>query len=235
MKIFAISDLHLAISTPKPMDIFGGEWENYLEKIQADWKKKVSDKDIVLLAGDLSWAMKLSDAMKDFEIFNSLPGIKIITRGNHDYWWSTISNVRNSLPQNVYAIQNDALKFGNFIFCGTRGWTVPELYSQQTEEDKKIYARELIRLELTLSQAQKLKTNNEKVICMIHYPPFNSKFEQSEFTYLMEKYNVDYCVYGHLHGDKIRSRLLVEINDVKYFLTSCDQVKNQLQLIDCDK
>lgn len=234
MKIFAISDLHLAISTPKPMDIFGGEWENYLEKIQADWKEKVSDEDIVLIAGDLSWAMKLSDAMKDFEIFNSLPGTKIIIRGNHDYWWSTISNVRNALPQNVYAIQNDALKFGDFIFCGTRGWTVPELYSTQTEEDKKIYSRELIRLDLTLSQAQKLQTNNEKIICMIHYPPFNSKFEQSEFTYLMEKYNVDYCVYGHLHGDKIRSKLLVQINGVEYFLTSCDQVKNKLQLIaDC--
>ena len=234
MKIFAISDLHLAITTPKPMDIFGGEWENYLEKIELDWKEKVSDDDIVLIAGDLSWAMKLEDAMTDFGYLKNLPGTKIIIRGNHDYWWSTISNVRNALPDKIFAIQNDAMTIGNFIICGTRGWTVPELYSQQTEEDKKIFARELIRLEMSLQQAKKLQTNNEKIICMLHYPPFNSKFEMSEFTYLLEKYGIDICVYGHLHGNKIRSKPVVNINNINYYLTSCDQVKNQLQLIASD-
>ena len=228
MKIFAISDLHLAITTPKPMDVFGGEWENYLEKIAIDWKNKVSDNDIVLIAGDLSWAMKLEDAMTDFSYFKDLPGTKIIIRGNHDYWWSTISNVRNSLPENVYAIQNDAMKIDNFIFCGTRGWTVPELYSGQSEEDKKIFSRELIRLEMSLQQAKKLQTNNEIIICMLHYPPFNSKFEMSEFTYLLEKYDIGICVYGHLHGKNVRADKLVVKDGIKYYLTSCDKVDNKL-------
>ena len=231
MKIFAISDLHLAITTPKPMDVFGGEWENYLEKIENDWREKVCDDDIVLIAGDLSWAMKLEDAMTDFEFLTKLPGKKIIIRGNHDYWWGTISNVRNSLPENIFAIQNDALKIDNFIFCGTRGWTVPELYSTQSDEDKKIFARELIRLEMSLNQAKKMQTNNEHIICMLHYPPFNSKFEMSEFTYLLEKYQINSCVYGHLHGNRVRCKLAFSINGVDYYLTSCDQVKNQLQLI----
>lgn len=231
MKIFAIADLHLAITTPKPMDIFGGEWENYLEKIKIDWLNKVSDDDIVILAGDLSWAMKLDDAMTDFGYFKDFPGTKIIIRGNHDYWWSTISNVRKALPKNIYAIQNDAMKIGDYIFCGTRGWTVPELYSQQTDEDKKIFAREVIRLELSLKQAKNLQTNNEKIICITHYPPFNSKFDESEFTYLMEQYEVDACVYGHLHGKNIRTQLVVNKGKTNYYLTSCDQVKNELQLI----
>lgn len=227
MKIFAISDLHLSINNPKPMDIFGPTWENYLDKIIADWKKKVSEEDIVLLAGDFSWAMKLEETVKDFALISTLPGKKIIIRGNHDYWWKSISAVRNILPHNFYAIQNDALKFGNFIVCGTRLWNLPDNGKTQSEEDKKIYNRELLRLEMTLQNAKLLQQNQESIICMLHYPPYTFKEESNEVTALLEKYGVKKVVYGHIHA-YCKQHLVLNKNNVEYFLTSCDIVQNQL-------
>lgn len=231
MKIFAISDLHLSINNPKPMNIFGEVWEGYEEKIFTDWKKKVTDEDIVLLAGDFSWAMKLEDTRKDFDLFKDLPGKKIIIRGNHDYWWKSISSVRAFLPAGMYAIQNDALKFGKYIICGTRGWSVPEENAVQTAEDKKIYDREVIRLKMTLQTAMKFKEEGDKVICMMHYPPCNFHKQDSDFTALLEKYNVDAVVYGHLHGYK-KVNLKYVKNNIPYYLTSCDMVDNKLIEID---
>lgn len=227
MKVFAISDLHLSINNPKPMDIFGPAWENYVEKIFDDWKKVVKDEDLVLMAGDFSWAMKLEDTKKDFELLSDLPGKKIIIRGNHDYWWKSISAVRNFLPKNFYAIQNDSLKFGNIIVCGTRGWSVSEEGSNLTEEDKKIFNREIIRLEMSLASAEKMRKEGDKVICMIHYPPCNFHRQDSEFTKLLEKFKVDAVVYGHLHGYK-KASLFFEKNNIPYYLTSCDIVGNKL-------
>lgn len=229
MKIFAISDLHLCLSGAKPMEIFGDAWDNYLEQIKEDWQSKVGDDDIVLMCGDMSWALKLDEAKKDFEYVSSLNGKKIIIRGNHDYWWKSISNLRAELPKDIYPLQNDAIKIGNYIICGTRGWTVPEKNRQQTEEDEKIYKRELIRLDLSLSFASKLKcSEDDKLICMLHYPPFNSSLENSDFTEILEKYSVDKVIYGHLHGNTCRSVNYTNINGVDYFLTSCDKLKNKL-------
>ena len=227
MKIFSISDLHLDINNTKPMNIFGPVWENHLDKIIKDWNSKVSEEDIVVLAGDYSWAMKLEEVAPDFEFLNKLKGIKIIIRGNHDYWWSSLSKVRALLPQNVYALQNDAIKLGNYIFCGNRGWLIPE-GKQNTEENQKIYAREVIRAELSLKAAQKLQTNNEEIVFITHYPPFNNKIEQSEYTKLIESYKVNKVIFGHLHGYVNPKMIYNEINGVKYYLTSCDAVKNQL-------
>ena len=230
MKIFAISDLHLSINTNKPMNIFGPVWEYHFETISKDWRDKVSDDDIVLIAGDISWGMKLEEAIEDIKEFAVLPGKKVITRGNHDYWWKGISAIRNVQPNSVYALQNDAIKFGDYIICGTRGLKVPEGL-EQSAEDKKIFDREVIRLELSLKEAQKLRTNNEKLICMIHYPPFNSKTEDSAFTNLMEKYGVDKVVYGHLHGKGGRTIIHTNKNGIDYYLTSCDKVQNTLVTI----
>jgi len=227
MKVFSISDLHLDIFNEKPMDIFGPVWHNYLDKIVEDWNGKVTDEDVVILAGDYSWAMKLEDATKDFEFLNTLKGTKIIIRGNHDYWWSSVSKVRAVLPANTYALQNDAIKLGNYIFCGNRGWLIPE-GKQNTEENQKIYARELIRLELSLKAAKKLQTEGEEIIFITHYPPFNNKVEASEYTKMLEEYGVSKVVFGHLHGYVNPKMLYNEINGVKYYLTSCDAVKNQL-------
>lgn len=227
MRVFSISDLHLDIYNKKPMDIFGPVWHNYVEKIVEDWNEKVTDEDVVILAGDYSWAMKLEDATKDFEFLSTLKGTKIIIRGNHDYWWSSVSKVRAMLPQNTYALQNDAIKLGNYIFCGNRGWLIPE-GKLNTEENQKIYARELIRLELSLKAAKKLQTNGEEIIFITHYPPFNNKVEASPYTKMLEEYGVSIVIFGHLHGYVNPKMLYNEINGIKYYLTSCDAVKNKI-------
>ena len=226
MKVFAISDLHLSINNPKPMDIFGPVWDGYLDKIFSDWKEKVTEEDLVLLTGDFSWAMKIEETKEDFNLLKDLPGKKVIIRGNHDYWWKSISAVRAILPPNFYAVQNDALKFDNIIVCGTRGWMVPEKNVIMTPENKKIYDREVIRLELTLQSAEKLRKEGDKVICMIHYPPTNFARDDSDFTSLIEKYKVDYVVFGHIHGKKVVTQFVK--NNISYFLTSCDIVGNIL-------
>lgn len=227
MKVFAISDLHLSNTCNKPMNIFGPVWEGHFEQICKDWKQKVTEDDIVLIAGDISWAMKLEDAVIDLNEISKLPGKIIITRGNHDYWWKSLQSIRSNLNDNMFAIQNDSLKIGNYVFCGTRGWTVSE-DGEYSQEDKKIFDRELIRLELSLTSAQKLLKDGDKLICMIHYPPFNSNQEHSAFMELFEKYKVDKVIYGHLHGKKVKTIKYVKINGVEYYLTSCDQVENKL-------
>lgn len=227
MKIFAISDLHLSINNSKPMDIFGPVWEGYLDKIVEDWNKKVTEEDIVLLCGDLSWAMRLEDTKADFDFLAALPGKKIIIKGNHDYWWSTISKVRSVLPNSVYALQNDALEIGDCIFCGSRGWLLED-NSAFGVNDQKIVDRELIRLEMSLQKATELKKENQKLICLMHYPPFDKFNQPTVFTRLIEKYNVDIVVYGHLHGKVPQVKEKIILNDIVYYLTSCDMVKNKL-------
>ncbi len=231
MEIYSISDLHLDINNTKPMDIFGPVWHGHEEKVRLDWVEKVRADDVVILAGDYSWAMKLEDVVPDFKFLDSLPGKKIIIRGNHDYWWSSLSKVRSILPKNTFALQNDAIKIGEYIFCGNRGWILPE-GKTDNETNRKLYARELIRLELSLQSAKKLQTNNEKIIFITHYPPFNSKREPSEYTRVIESYGVTAVVFGHLHGYVNPKMLFNEINGVKYFMTSCDAVKNKLVKID---
>ena len=196
MKIFAISDLHLSVNNSKPMDIFGPVWDGYLDKIFSQWKNLVSSDDLVLMAGDLSWAMKLEEVVPDIDLLKNLPGKKIIIRGNHDYWWKSISSLRALLPTDFYAIQNDALKFDNVIVCGTRGWKGVEKYPTLLDEDKKIFDREVIRLGMTLENASKLRQEGDKLVCMIHYPPVDIFRNDSHFSELIKKYKVDAVIYG---------------------------------------
>lgn len=230
MKVYSISDLHLSINSNKPMNIFGPVWQGHWEKIKEDWQAKVANDDIVLICGDISWAMKLQDAVADLNLIAQLPGKKIFIRGNHDYWWNGIGNVRSVLKPDNFAIQNDSLKIGNFVFAGTRGWAVSEtgFYSP---EDEKIFKREVMRLELSLKSAVSKMESKDKLFCLIHYPPFNTKLEDSEFTKLFEKYGVEKVIYGHLHG-KSKSVDYLEKNGIKYYLTSCDKVKNKLVTIE---
>lgn len=231
MKIFAISDLHLCISGAKPMEIFGDGWANYLEKIKLDWNNKVSDNDVVVVAGDISWAMKLEDAKKDLCYFDELKGQKVLIRGNHDYWWQGISNVRHELPTGCYALQNDAVKIENVIFCGTRGWTIPET-NFSNEQDEKIYKREILRLEMALQSAKRLYEDGDEIICILHYPPFNSKKQSNEIIELLKKYNVKNCIFGHIHSYKGKYNLYEKLFDINFYLTSCDLLKNTLVQID---
>lgn len=230
MKVFAISDLHLSINNPKPMDIFGGAWDNYWEKIKQNWLENVDNNDIVLIGGDISWALKLEDAIPDLKEIDSLTGRKVIIKGNHDYWWASYKKVNSILPKNIFAIQNNAIDFDNFVVCGTRCWTIPTINS--SEQDKKIYARELIRLKMTLDEGAKLATDDKPIILMLHYPPFGAMWQDSEFTQIIEQYkNVKHVIYGHLHGKDCRTKNIIVKNDISYHLTSCDQVNNKLQLI----
>ena len=227
MKIYAISDLHISTNTNKPMDVFGGNWIDYLNKIRTDWEQKVNDDDLVLVGGDISWAMNIDDAAKDIESFANLKGKKILIKGNHDYWWSGIGKVRDMLPEGFYALQNDCLRFDGVVVCGSRCWSVPGS-PDFTENDKKLYLRETERLKLSFKAAEKLKQDGDKLIALVHYPPFNVRREDSEFTKIFEEYGVDSVVYGHLHGKSVRADKLVVKNGVKYYLTSCDQVDNKL-------
>lgn len=221
MKVFAISDLHLSLCGEKPMEVFGNNWDNYLEIIKKDWESKVSEEDIVVIGGDISWAMRLEEFEIDLKFITDLPGKKVIIRGNHDYWWSSVSKVRNVLPKGMYALQNDCVKLDNVIFCGTRGW----LINGEEESDEKIFARELLRAEMSLQSMQRIREENDKVVFVIHFPPLLSR-KPSEFTKLFEKYNVDSVIFGHLHG--IRSDRYIELNGVKYYLTSTDMVGHRL-------
>lgn len=234
MKIYAISDLHLAISENKPMDVFGGNWVDYIDKIKQDWTDKVTDDDLVLIGGDISWAMKLEDAVSDFNTLKGLRGKKIFIKGNHDYWWSSISKLRDSLPDGFYALQNDCIKFDNVIICGSRLWSVPGS-PDFTEQDNKLYLREGERLKLSFKSVEKIREENDKVIALIHFPPFNVKRESTMFTDIFEQNKVDAVVYGHLHGKNVRADKLVNKNGIKYYLTSCDQVDNKLVEINLDE
>ncbi len=227
MDIYAISDLHLSSCDPKPMEVFGARWENYMEKITADWLSKVGPDDIVLIAGDISWAMKLEDAVCDLNTIAALPGKKILIRGNHDYWWNGITRIRAVLPEGMFCLQNDCLRFPGVVVCGSRGWAVegsPDFH----EQDRKIYLREAERLKLAFAAVNRERQEGDAVICMIHYPPFNVRREPSLFTEIFEKFGVTAVVYGHLHGKDCRSDPVVVKNGIKYYLTSCDRVDNCL-------
>ena len=232
MKIYAISDLHLSTSCDKPMDIFGGNWEGYTEKIIENWENKITDDDLVLIAGDISWAMRLEETKTDLEWIDKLPGKKIIIKGNHEYWWKSISAVREVLPDSIMAIQNDSIKIGDYIICGTRGWTVPEENKEFLPEDEKIYKREAERLKLSFKTVEKVREEGDVVIALVHYPPFNVHREDNLFTEIFENNKVDIVVYGHLHGKSVKADKIVYKKGVKYYLTSCDQVDNDLVLIE---
>ncbi|HKL94662.1 MAG TPA: metallophosphoesterase [Clostridia bacterium] len=225
MKVFAISDLHLSTSVEKPMDIFGEEWQGHFEKIKTDWNARVLDEDIVLLGGDMSWGQTLDEAQSDFDLLKDLKGKKIVLRGNHDYWWSSLSKIKSRFP-NFTFLQNNAVKIGNIIVAGTRGWSLAN--EKSNEEDKKIYARELLRLELSLKCATDKLNEGDILIALLHYPPFEVNFADTEITKLLEKYGVKFATYGHLHGKNVRVAPKLEKNNITYFLTSCDLINNTL-------
>lgn len=227
MKIYAISDLHMSLANPKPMNIFGTSWDNYLEQIASDWDEKVTDEDVVLVSGDISWAMTTSDALLDMQYFAARKGSKVFVRGNHDYWWKSITSLREKMPPDCYLLQNDAIKIGNAVICGSRLWLVPGS-PDFAERDQKIYLREIERLKLAFFKAQDLLGEGDKLICMTHYPPFNVKRESNAVTELMEKNKVYAAVYGHLHGKDARADKKVFKNGINYYLTSCDLVGNKL-------
>lgn len=217
MDIYAIGDLHLPGGDKKPMEVFGAHWEGHFARISKDWCERVTQEDVVLIPGDISWAMQVEDALPDLEAIGRLPGKKILLRGNHDYWWCGISRLREILPQGMYAVQNDAMRLGDTAFCGTRGWTLP---ASQAAEDEKIYARELLRMEMSLERAKKLGA--DRIVVMCHYPPLGDRGEETRLSQLLARYEVDDVVYGHLHGASLRGAVTGVYSGVRYHCVSCD-------------
>ena len=230
MKVFAIGDLHLSLSSDKPMDIFGENWAGHFERICSAWNALVCAKDIVLVPGDISWAMRLQEAMVDIRAIGGFTGRKVLSRGNHDYWWNSIARLRGELPADMYAIQNDALRFDGLTIAASRGWTCPGSAGFDGQNDARLYEREVLRAELSLTHAQALHTGR-KLVFMLHYPPMNEKRQPSGFTELFERYGVDEVVYGHLHGRATRSAFEGVQNGVRYTLCSADHLDFAPKLI----
>lgn len=220
--VWAVADLHLPGGQKKPMDVFGPHWKDHFERIACDWREKVCDDDFVLIAGDISWAMQLPDALCDLRRIAELPGHVVILKGNHDYWWGSLTQLRAALPPNVTAIQNDAYDAGFCVFCGTRGWEIPPEKGADPQ-NVKIYRREVGRLELSLKEAQRA-AQGRPLFALMHYPPLLPEYEENgtEFTALLSRYGVRRCVYGHLHGAHARRGMHRIYGGVRYDLTSCD-------------
>lgn len=220
MKLFAIGDLHLSHASDKPMDVFGPAWDDHAARIGESWRNTVAEDDVVLIPGDISWAMQLDEARADIDFIAALPGKKILMRGNHDYWWASLAKVRAVLPRGIYALQNDAIDLGGAVIAGSRGWMCPGSSGFEPETDKKIYDREAIRLGMSLERAGE----GRRIIAMLHYPPFNEKRNSSAFTDLFEKHGVEHVVYGHLHGKSCRNAFEGVREGITYTLCSADHL-----------
>jgi len=230
MAIYAISDLHLAVSIEKPMDVFGARWANYMDRLKENWCRIVGDDDYVIVPGDISWATYLEQAVDDFKFIHELPGKKIISKGNHDYWWTTRSKLDKFIDENGFTsisfMHNNSYRIGNIAVCGTRGWEMPG-ETGFSAEDAKIYQRELQRLELSLKNSVSTAGaggSETTIITALHYPPYNSKGEFSEFLDIMKKYRVSLCIYGHLHGEACRGAVEGLVDGIMFRLVSADHL-----------
>lgn len=218
MRVFAIADPHLSRANPKPMTIFGPDWEGHPRSFFDGWREAVGEGDLVLIPGDISWALKLEDALLDLRDIAELPGRKVILRGNHDYWWPSLSKLRAALPESIYAIQNDALLIDGVVVAGSRGWVCPGSHGF-SEQDEKVYRRELERLKLSLAAARKL--SGEAFIVMLHFPPVNSRLEPSGFSELLLEASPDALVFGHVHGEPAE-KVVPELPGIEIHFVAAD-------------
>lgn len=230
MSIYVIGDLHLSFSVDKPMDIFGNNWENHAEKIKQNWIEKVNENDTVILPGDFSWATYLEETYEDFEFLNALPGRKIMSKGNHDYWWSTLTSMNKFLDENKFKniefLYNNSYLVENKIVVGTRGW----INSWRSQENYKILKRENDRLILSIEDGFKKYGTDKEIIAFIHYPPFYKETvpEEIDFIKTLNKYNIKKCYYAHLHGDSHREAIEGIVNGIEVKLVSSDYLKFDL-------
>ena len=257
MKIFALADLHLSLATDKPMDIFGDNWNNHAEKIKDNWCSIVGDDDVVMVAGDISWALRINEAGDDLEFVKSLPGKKILLKGNHDYWWAGLKKVREATGEGFEIIQNNSAVINGVGFCGSRLWNYPfvkwpfsggKAAEEQLEagkeekvfcannkhgdvDDEKICQSELNRLENSL---RSLPEGLDLKICMTHFPPVSAFPESNQLTEIIASYDIAYTVYGHLHaldrGNPFPGADCA-VTGVQYILSSCDWLDFKPRLI----
>ena len=238
MSVYVIGDLHLSFSQDKPMNIFGEIWENHTGKIKKDWEEKVKKEDTVFLLGDFSWAMKLKDTLQDFEYINSMPGKKILLKGNHDYWWTTVTNMKKFLEENniknIDFLFNNAFEIENKVFCGTRAWA--EGTSEEDEENQKIIERECGRLKFSIEYGIQNFGKDKEFIACLHYPPITKsdidKGETTPFMEILKQYKIKRCYYGHLHGDAIKDAIEGTIDGIELKLISADGVDFKLKKVE---
>ena len=231
MSIYVIGDLHLSFSQNKPMDIFGKNWENHEEKIKQDWISKVTKNDIVILPGDFSWATYLEETYLDFKYLNELPGKKILLKGNHDYWWTTVTSMKNFLEKNgfdsIEFLYNNSFEFEDKIFVGTRGWSF-----QDVENSAKMINRENQRLELSIKNAISQYGTEKEIIAFMHYPPLVNKQllenKYLEFFKTLKKYNIKRCYYGHLHSKSHLDAVIGTVEGIEFNLISADYLNFKL-------
>lgn len=223
MALYAIGDLHLCLGAPKPMDVFGGSWVGYMDKLRQGLSV-IGPEDTTVLLGDLSWALDLPGAKEDFAFINEIPGRKIILKGNHDYWWSTAAKFRAFCEQNgfgnMHLLNNNHFEYDGTAICGTRGWFFEEERSGQ--HDEKVFKRELLRLEASLQSAGELPKT-----VFLHYPPKYKGYECPQILQLLEKYGVRSCYYGHLHGASHGLAVEGLWNGVEFRLVSADRLNFQ--------
>ncbi len=221
MSLFTIADLHLSFSSNKPMDVFYG-WKNYTDKIKENWLYRVLPSDTVVIIGDVSWAMNFEQLKKDFEFINSLSGNKIIIKGNHDYWWTTLKKMNEFINENNFStikiLHNNAFVVEDKVVCGTRGWILDKT---TLSEDRKIYLRECSRLESSIKEGLKF---NLPIYVFLHYPPISYNCEATELLEILKFYNIKKCYYGHLHGNSINNEIIFTKYGIDFELVSCDYV-----------
>ena len=218
MSLYTIGDLHLSLGTDKPMDKFSG-WDNYVSRLENNWNRLVTSEDTVIVPGDISWAMTLQMAVKDFEFINSLNGRKIIMRGNHDYWWETMNKLRLFKQKNhldsIDFLFNNAYRIGDITVCGTRGW----FYDAETENVEKVLAREAGRLKISIEQGIAL---GGEIVAFLHYPPVSPDKKCDEILSVLREFNIKRCYFGHLHNEKNGKYADFEFEGIRFSLVSAD-------------
>ena len=221
MKVFAIADLHLSSSGEKPMDVFGPEWVGHVEKLRSSWQRKVSDDDLVLLPGDLSWAMRLEDALPDLRLIEALPGAKFFIRGNHDYWFNSPAKVRAASGPSMRLVRFDAHVFRGVGICGVRGWLWPGHPDYDPQQDEKHWRRSVERLRLSLDALARLEWHT--AVAMFHYPPLDAD-HTTQLCEMIEQAGIRHAVYGHLHGEAVAEAFEGERGGVLYRCVSADRI-----------
>lgn len=229
MRVFAIADLHLAFATPKPMTVFGPNWAGHPEAIFRQWREEVRAEDLVLLPGDLSWAMRLPDALVDLAPVAALPGTKVLLRGNHDYWWPGAGKLRAALPPGMLAVHNDAVRVGRVVVCGSRGWLTPG-HEALSADDERLLRREAERLGLSVQAAARLRQPGDVLILMLHYPPASPPYPPNPLTAVIEAARPDLIVYGHLHGAQ-PERALRSLGGIPAHLVAADALRFRPKLL----
>ena len=232
--IYVIGDLHIGFSVDKPMNIFGDKWEDHAAQIKQSWLNKVNNEDTVILPGDFSWGIDLNEAKADFAFLNQLPGKKILLKGNHDYWWTTVTKMNRFLEnndfKNISFLYNNSYFIENKVIVGTKGWTTINF---EAEENYKILKRELQRLEISIKDGIKQFGDTKEMIAFIHYPPFYKEEvnEEIDFIKLMKKYGIKKCYYGHLHGESHREAIEGIVDGIEFKLVSSDYLNFELMRI----